>query len=447
MVVFSVKSFMRFTLIILCATALLFFMLTGLRGTIFEVSLARRTLGGFLMLRELFLLIVLGVLIFEAIGYESFVTFYITKESLEETSIVILVCLGLLIATIAFMSKTIFRRKLMWSRSDRQHTSTSDAGRSLIFASTLMLLFLIVAGHAAGMKPAFLQSISSGTDLMQLRLANKNEITGPPHILAYIRYLFQLTALLVGLYSVSMSRARVLLTMAIVVYAAALPGDKAPIIQVLVLYFLGRLRNIRSSPYLIIQRALMLGALSFFAIYFVTLVQYPEMQFSEFIRFVFERLGIGQIQGVYEQFSVKLQDPAYVLSEIPLSGLFGESRAFSKDLMGITYGFYLDSTEFGVMNSFFIGEAFAIGGWVLVWLSPVFVGFNFCVIVYMTVRVLNEKFKLPVAEAKYVAALFISASVTFTGDLGGLLFGKRVLVVAILFFALYIFYKAGKIKF
>ncbi|TAJ60735.1 hypothetical protein [Variovorax sp.] len=437
---------MRFTLIILCATALLFLLLSGFRGTIFEVSLARRTVGGFLILREIFLLIVLGVLIFEAIGYESFVTFYITNESLEETSIVILICLGLLIGTIAFTSRTIFRGKLMWSRSDRQNTSTSDAGLQLIFASTVMLLFLLVAGHAAGMKPAFLESISSGTDLMQLRLANKNEVTGPPHIVAYIRYLFQLTALLVGLYSASMSRTRVILTMAIVVYAAALPGDKAPIIQVLILFFLGKLRNIRSSPYLILRRALMLGAMSFFAIYFVTRVQYPEMQFSEFIRFVFERLGIGQIQGVYEQFAVKLHDPAYVLSEIPLSGLFGESKAFSKDLMGVTYGFYLDPTEFGVMNSFFIGEAFAIGGWLLVWFSPIFVGLNFCSIVYMVVRILNEKFKLPIAEAKYVAALFISASVTFTGDLGGLLFGKRILVLAILFFALFIFYKAGKIR-
>lgn len=435
---------MRIIILSVCVLGLLLLFFRGLRGSIFEVSLARRNVGGIFMFRELFLMITLGVLIFETIGYENFVTFYITSESLEQTSVVILTCLGILIITLAFISKNVFPTQLMWSHNTPQKASTSQSSIALVYASSALLLMLVIIAHAAGMKHAFLQSILGGTDLMKLRLANVTDMDAPQHIIAYIRYLFQLIALLLGLYTARIPKPMRMLIMVLVLYAASLPGDKAPIIQVLFLYFIGRFKSSHLSPLASLRRVLALSTISIGAIYLVTLVQYPEMGLSEFMDFIFERLGIGQIQGVYEQFAVRLRNSDYIFSEIPLSGIFGETIAFSKDLMAATYGYYMDRSDFGVMNSFFIGEAYAIGGWLLVWLSPIIVGVNFCSIVYMVVRILNLYFKLPLEEAKYIAALFVSGSVTFTGDLGGLLFGKRIIVIGILFLVIYPCYRFAK---
>lgn len=435
---------MHLILLSFSVLGLLIFFFWALRGSIFEISFKRRHLGGVFIFRELFLLISAGVLIFEAYGYEEFVTFYITWESLEQTSVVILLCLGTLLVTISFICKIVFKRSLTWDYFGIPAVSGGRSGAALLHACGGLLLLFVIIAHAAGMKHAFLQSILAGTDLMRLRLENKTEVNAPPHIIAYVRYLFQFTALLLGIYGSEIPRYRRFLILVLVLYAASLPGDKSPVVQVIFLYFVGGFRSSRLSTVAILRRAVGLFLVILTVIYVATYVQYPEMNFGEFVRFLFERLGIGQIQGVYEQFALRLQDRSYIFSEIPFSGIFGETTAFSKDLMAATYGYYLDRSDFGVMNSFFIGEAFAIGGWPLVWLSPIMVGINFCLIVYVMVRALNSYFELPIEEAKGIAALFISSTVTFTGDLGGLLLGKRLIVIMILLLFIYPIYMLAK---
>jgi hypothetical protein len=120
-----------------------------------------------------------------------------------------------------------------------------------------------------------------------------------------------------------------------------------------------------------------------------------------------------------------------------LSGIFGDGKGFSKDLMMATFGYYAHENDIGVMNSFFIGEALAIGGWFLVFVSPLIVAFNFCFISSIIVWIFVIKFDLGVRNAKLIAPLFASSILMFTGDFNGLLFGKKVFVVIAFMFALY----------
>lgn len=410
-----------------------------LRGTVFQVSIRRNFYGGVLMIREVFLLILLGVVVFELYGVYPFKTVYVTEFSLRDTGPIVFFCVGLLLASVSLFSKTVFRTYLTISFPGQADSTISGVeGRQLIRATSLILLLVIGLGHYSGMNHAFISALTSGDTLIFVRLANKYESSAPPHVVTYMRYAFLLQAILLGVYgSASLNRVEKFFHALLVVYAASLPGDKAPVLQVLLFFVIGHVYSHQYAPNRVaiifgFSAVIMAGL-----IYGLALVQYPDMTADDFMIFLADRLGIGQIQGVYEQFALQIQDWRYVFTEIPLSGIFGDGKGFSKDLMMATFGYYAHENDIGVMNSFFIGEALAIGGWFLVFVSPLIVAFNFCFISSIIVWIFVIKFDLGVRNAKLIAPLFASSILMFTGDFNGLLFGKKVFVVIAFMFALY----------
>lgn len=415
--------------------------LRGLKGTIFEISIKKGVYGGFPAGRELFLLVLLGCLLFEIFGFNEFKTTYVTERSMQEATHVIMICIALLIASISFFSKTIFRNKLIIGKRRITDNGNYNANSlSLLHATVALLLIFVLVGHATGITHAFLKSIISDEGLLQLRLANRFEASGPQHISAYTRYLVQLSGILLGLYGNKINRTFLFIYSALVIYAATIPGDKAPLIQVFILYYLSKLSNSKHSALSLASISLLFIMFISLATFTVTKVQFPEMNFEDFTFFIFERLGAGQIRGVYEQFYLRLSDFSYIYNEIPFSGLMFKGKSYSSDIMIAASGYTLDITEIGVMNSFFIGEALAIGGEFLAFLSPIIVAFNFCFICYLTVRMLNELFRISIDDSKVITALYISTIVPFTGDLSGLLFGKKAFFVLFLFIVIYIIY-------
>src|SRR5690606_16838046 len=120
-------------------------------------------------------------------------------------------------------------------------------------------------------------------------------------------------------------------------------------------------------------------------------------------------------------FALKLSKPDYIYHTIPFANYFFTYTPFNKDLMMHTWGYYLDSDSVGVMNSLFIGEALAIGGYPLVFFSPLIVAINYCSIAFLLVFVLNKFYKISLLDSKKIGGLVIVSYSGFTGDIAGLL--------------------------
>jgi len=103
--------------------------------------------------------------------------------------------------------------------------------------------------------------------------------------------------------------------------------------------------------------------------------QWPS--FEEFGAYLVNRLGIGQMAGMYETMALAKQ--GYFLTSnfywhiIPFARFFVDYIDYHKHLMMITEGY--EFTEMGVKNTYFVAEAYAIGGIWLAVLSPIIVGF------------------------------------------------------------------------
>ncbi|GER12848.1 hypothetical protein VHAB30_40310 [Variovorax boronicumulans] len=173
-------------------------------------------------------------------------------------------------------------------------------------------------------------------------------------------------------------------------------------------------------------------------IYFVTKIQFPTLDEVEIVLYLVERLGVGQIQGAYEQFSLRLHDFSYIINEIPFSGMIFNRESFSKDLMMLTGGYGMYLQDIGVMNSFFIGEALAIGGEGLIYISPFLVAFNYCLIAYIAIFFFARIFRVGISNSKKCTSLLIPTLAVFTGDFGGLLVFKKL--IAIVGFLMVVFF-------
>ncbi len=409
------------------------------RGTVFEVSPRRGRYGGLFVLRESFLLILLGALLLEVYGLDDFKMVYVTEYSVHETTFFVFFAVAMLFCSMSLFSKTIFRSYLTWKASiPWVDEAQNDHSAYFVRAVALVLVTLVGYGLSRGMSHAFFEAIFSGESLIRVRLANRYESSVPSHVIAYLRYSFLLLAILSGLLGArGLHPLERYAYLGLSIYAATLLGDKAPLAQVLLLYFIGMVIANRYSAAKVFLASGFFVLFLLSVIYFSITVQYPDMTSDEFMLYLSARLGVGQIQGVYEQFALQLRDWKYILIEVPFSGFFSEPPDFSKDLMLATLGYYSHANDVGVMNSFFIGEALAIGGYPLAVISPVLIGLNFCLICAVVVVVIVRFFRVSPELAKTIAPLFTSGILMFTGDLNGLLMLKKLFVVLIYFALVY----------
>lgn len=398
----------------------------SLDKTIFQISLRNSYLGGLLIFREVFIYILLGSIIIETTDLNKLKTTYVNEVSIEETTPIILATLITLILSIGFFSKTVFKKYLTFKNANINYKINQSSSINLIRAIALLLLTLILLAHLNGVKHAFISALFSGENLLTVRMANKFESSAPPHIITYTRFSLVILSISIGIFGLSnLYKSEKIFYPLLLAYSATLPGDKAPLIEIIILYLIGKIYRVKYNSRQLLIGFILFPILIIPLIYGLALTQYPDMDNEKFIEFILDRLGIGQIQGVYEQFSLKLRDINYIYTEIPLSGIFGEEKIFSKDLMMLTYGYNSYFKEVGVMNSYFIGEALAIGGYFLVFISPIIVAFNFCLICASISWMFSTKLKLPPRESRIITALFASSILMFTGDFNGLLLGKK----------------------
>lgn len=428
-------------LILFLTVVFVFVFVNSISNTIFDINAKISNVTGLLFAKEIFLFVLIGVFLFEFKGLEAFATFYMTEKTMQQTSLIIFYALILLFASIGVFSKTIFRKNLHLSspiKKTEYALYRSLTSSLYVFHIILILIFILFFG----LKHSFVASIFGGGSLIDIRLGNR--YSGIPTIfISLYGFLNVIFCCVVGFYFNKFALySRFFLVLMVIVFVSFF-GGKAPVVNAIILFILSYLSsleriqlNIKTIITLVVSVVAVLSIL-----YFVISLQFEDFAEGDFFNFIVNRIGVGQIHGAYEQFSLQLRDSSYILHTIPFANFFYDYTPYNKDLMMHTWGYNLSSqSETGVMNSLFIGEALAIGGYILVAFSPIIVAFNFCLIVYFLVGYLKKFFHIPLLESQKIAALSVVSFIGFTADITGLLLFKSLVMVMIFMSLVYIFF-------
>ena len=411
----------------------------ALNNTIFCISFKRANFSGLLIAKEIFIFVVIGIYLFELYGVSGFYTFYMSDETIANTSYIIFYALIVLFLTIGFVSKFLFRRYLYLRGESALDINIGNIKNSLFLVLLLLLTFFI----AMGLKHSFIHSIFMGGSLIDIRLSNRYSNI-PTVLISFYNFVLILFIVFVG-YNFKQNDAifKIFYILTILFFSSFF-GGKAPVINSLILLYFSYLSSFNSIKFnfRFFSKIIIVFILIASLMVLVIKVQFPD---ANIINFFIDRIGVGQIHGAYEQFALKLSKPDYIYHTIPFANFFFTYTPFNKDLMMHTWGYYLDGDSVGVMNSLFIGEALAIGGYPLVFFSPLIVAINYCSIAFLLVFVLNKFYKISLLDSKKIGGLVIVSYSGFTGDIAGLLFFKSFVMVAFLLFFLYFFYLIFKL--
>lgn len=413
-----------------------------LKGTMFGLSLKNNTFGGFLLAREIFLFIILGVVFFNVLGVDATNrVFFMNDESIRLTELYIFYALFVFIFIIGLLSKTIFKRYLIVKSIDF-YGQSNVGGQRLLDSSFFSLVCVFCVFYIFGMKHAFLSSFFIGGELMSYRLHNSYGTSVPGVLKSFYGFLVIVYAVSIGISSSYLKRQSIVFYILFLFLFASFLGAKAPVVSSLILFFLAyvSVRNFslkRKIKFTVISSCLILVV-----IFVVVKVQFGSLDFYSFIDFLYLRLGTGQMQGTYEQFALKLRNFEYAWHALPFSELLTDTPRFNKELMMNAYGATLNSySDTGVMNSFFIGEAFAIGGIALVLASPVIVAFNYILIYFFSFKIFSKYFNISTSRSRLYLQLIIPSYIVLTGDFTGFLFGKLLIMVFSFFTVIFLLRK------
>lgn len=404
------------------------------KGTLFGLSFNNNTFGGFLLAREVFVFIVLGVILFNIFGTEATNRyFFINDESIRFTEFYIFYALFVFTFVVGLLSKTVFKNYFVISKIGK-HENSIIGSQKLLESVLFLLIFIFCLFYLFGMKHAFLSSYFTGGSLISYRLHNSYGTSVPSVIMSLYSFLIVMYAVCIGISSGYLTKNKIFIHIVFLLLFASFLGGKAPVVRSLILFFLAYVSVREFSFKKKIQFSIFSFICFFFILFFVVKAQFGELSIYRFFNFIYLRLGTGQVQGAYEQFALQLRNFEYIWHSLPFSELLTNVPRFNKDLMMSTYGENLSSrSDTGVMNSFFIGEAFAIGGIALVLISPVIVAVNYILIYFFSYKIFIKYFNIRICQSRLYIQLIIPSYIVLTGDFTGFLFGKLLFMVFVFF--------------
>lgn len=428
-------------IIVLVVFFLIFFI--GLRGTVFGVSLATGNLAGLLLARELIFLVLLGVVLLELLGLNAFnVFYYVEADSVYWISWFIVYSLFVFLFVLISLSRTrLLKLSFVSSVSFEGLQKLYFFGFYLSFVLTISLLVLF---FVFDYKHAFLGAILGDSSLKELRMYNKYKVEISSVFVNFVSFVTVFLAIVMG--ASSFDR-RILVrgcSLSLVLLSASASGEKAPILNVLIIYVLSY-SSFHTGAFTIgrLLKTIIVGFAFLIFLILVVYMQFPDYTAAQYGSYFFNRLGVGQISGVYEQFNLELRGDLYVFHAIPFASQFVDYIPFQKDLMVVTED-VKNANSTGVKNSLFISEALAIGGWWLAIISPFIVALNFALSYFFLSRLtlfflISDRFILD----RICPLLFLSIS-PLTGGFSEWLFFKLAIMYALLILVLVVPFTFGR---
>jgi len=323
-------------------------------------------------------IVLVPVVIVSAIGTENAPGLYLAQPGTESiVAFVVLTTMIEYIITLAF-SLRLFRLSLKKTAVSISRTEEKRLQEVAFVLSILGLLTLAIF-HFLGYKHAFLTALLGNRRLLEVRLANKYAAHVPSQIASFLPLVGYLLSTIAG-YIGRKNLGKSFWYLALSILFLSSPGDKAPPIWGVILWILAQ-GSVLPKRVFSIRTIVAIGLVSligFAAVYYVTSIQVPNMSREVFFKYLFARLGIGQMAGVYDTFGLiqtnSMPEGDFYLHMIPGARFITNYTDYQKGLMMVTEGY--EYTKMGVKNTLFIAEAWAIGGLSLALFSPIIVGFS-----------------------------------------------------------------------
>lgn len=386
-------------------------------------SFKNKNFAGLLIFKEFFALIGLSSVLLSLYPIYFFNGFDNTQQE-GVIYISFLVWVSLFFYTISLFLGTNITYKWFY-----RNTGNTRSLQNLLFISIILavaLYFYLVFFY--GIRHAFFDAIFKGESLLTTRLDNKYATNVPSFFLSILN-IFIYFSIIIFSFSAIKSKIYSFLCVFIYLFLLTYGGGKAHLFNGIIIYILiklSQLNHINLNISSIIKFCFVLISFIFLLIYIVK-VQYPELNDEQLTKYFINRLGVGQMGGVYEQFNLNLYDPRYVYHSIPFASLFLDYPVFQKDLMLVSEGI-LDPTRTGIKNSLFISEASAFG-WLYLILSPFIVGFNTAISIAIIALFLS-KFYLSdrILSFKISTFLFLCMN-ALTGGFSEYMFFKSTIII------------------
>jgi len=402
-----------------------------LRGTVFGVQPNKGDYSGFFILYQILMYIVPSSIFLNLFEISDFwVAFKVEQDSVFVISLLILFCMISYYFFIAIFTRLF---PLYCKLNDLPYTSKLKNAVTFNRLSLLACLFLIcIAYFIFGIGHSFSTALAGDVSVSGLRheLTERKEARVIKHLFIFIIPL--LTAVLA---SPAYKKLKVEKTISLIVlvFIASWAGSKGPLLIVFIVFLISHatFNQIRLTFKSILKLVVFIG-LILYLVYWVVLVQYAHLDnISLFMDYFYQRVFVAQMIGVYEQFNLWLHDYNYIWHGIPFASNFVDYPQYHKDLMLISEG-RSDPGSIGIKNTLFIAEAYGMGGWYLLLLSPMITAFNFCLSFVWLTYLLNKVAFHNFEFTKRVVAISLFSYIGVTGGFSDLMLFKVTIMVTIL---------------
>lgn len=319
-------------------------------------------------------------------------------------------------ATFFFIAVALCVRMLpkRWVRCHDDEISRCSLSRFAWIALGMGIVIMAVGIAFLGYHHAILDAVIAGEGLSKSRIANKYSTDLPSQAQFVMDVAAWIGAVQAG-YSFAWRRRWTAAAYFVVATTlAGAGGGKAPVVAQVLLAVMGYLvASRRPLNMRLMTVGLLVGVPSFiYLIHYIVALQIPELTLTKFLGYLFDRLFMAQMAGTYDGLALGQLHGAFHWHMIPFASLFEQYIPYDKSLMMYVEGY--DFTAVGVKNSFFISEAFGIGGYGLVLVSPFIVGVSFVAGIGLTYGTLRAMFGYSVARM-----YFLPLSLQFMSVTGG----------------------------
>ncbi|CAM3609792.1 O-antigen polymerase [Arcobacter aquimarinus] len=408
------------------------------KKTVLEINFKNGSVWSLLIYREL-LFIYLPLLLLNYYGISKFseIILFAKDKDIFWISLVSLVSIFLFLLTLAIFSKVLL------PSIDLEYKQSAIKNRELvIFVNTFVFLglFLLVFSiFFLNYKHALIESIISDSSILQIRLSNTHNSYLPSQIQYLIVMSYVVASIYSGILLVLKKYLKLIIYLSISLLLASAAGDKAPLIFSIMLFFISYtyIKGINISFSKVFFTLLVYLPIIYMLLFFIVSLQISELTIEKLNIFLVERLGVGQMAGVFETLSIPKLEGEFYLHCIPFASLFNNYIPYDKALMLFTESYNFE--QMGVKNSMFISEAYGIGGWSLLVLSPFIMGLSYVLGIKVMFIYMKLFFNRNIAVI-FSLPMYITSS-SITGGFSSFPFFKGLILNIILISFVWFIYK------
>lgn len=413
----------------------------------FGVSFKSGHYPGFFVFYNFFIYIVPSSILLNLYPIENFwVAFKVKQEVVFSTTLLVLLSYLLMVFVLFLIAKAL-PKYFKYETPVLNYSDIVTYQKFVVFSVIFSLLLIVVAWLGFGTGHSFIKSISLEQSISQARMELKENALSK-----FLKYYFiilspLLTAILASPAFDGKRSHRFLLLCGVVVMASW-GGSKGPLLKLFIIYcvtlatFCNYKLRIRS-----IFIGLFLISLLMFLVYQVVLLQYPHLKdVTLFLDYFYQRVFVAQMIGIYEQFSLNIHNVRYFLHSIPFASFFVDVPVFHKDLMMISEG-RMDPSSIGIKNTYFVAEAYAMGGWLFI-LSAVFIyATNFSLSYIIVLFAFNRILVRNLHFNKIIVSIFLFSYIGVTGGFSDIMLFKILIMLFILMSPVFLIAYLSRFKF